>query len=654
MILLPGSRREISECAWLFVLRFLVSAFKKLIILIVAGAMVLAAAPVLSASDSGAGPALVCLDPGHGGAESGAVYNGVIEKIPNLDIALRVRPILQSMGYAVRMTRETDATVSLQQRCDIANSAHADIFVSIHNNAYLTTSEGTETYCYYNSVDGRKLATDIHSEVVKRVRLPDRGVKQAGFYVLKHTDMTSALVEGCFLTNPAEAKLLQQANFRQKVAEGIAAGINTYLLDPGQFDEYLLLQNPDPKKTAELEIHYMRGDGVEKVYRQTIPPRARRTIHVDEYVRNSDVSTFIRSKNGVPVIAERAQYFSFDRGRGGTGAPGVTAPAKKWYLAEGSTNWNLSTFVLIQNPSDTANSATVQLMGEDGATNRKTYALRPHSRFTLDCSTVPGFGKADFSIKVNSELPVVVERAMYFTDHIGMFGGHDSPGLTAPETHWYLAEGYTGGQFDTYILLQNPNNKPARATVTYMLPRGAAKTVDYELVPDSRKTIHVDDVPGLEDTDVSFLIASDLPILAERSMYFDYFGITEGSNSTATDSPSTNWYLAEGYTGNGFDTYMLLMNPGEQDAKATLQFMPENGASKNYTLNIPARSRRTVKVNDVEGMNGLSFSTYVKSNHPVVAERSKYYWYGDKSGGDDVMGAKAPSLEWYFAEGCTR
>lgn len=654
MILLPGSRREISECAWLFILRFLVLAFKKLIILAAAGAMVLAAAPVLSASDSGTGPALVCLDPGHGGAESGAVYNGVVEKIPNLDIALRVRPILQSMGYAVKMTRETDATVSLQQRCDIANSAHADVFVSIHNNAYLTTSEGTEAYCYYNSVDGRRLATRIQSEVVNSIRLPDRGVKQAGFYVLKNTDMTAALVEGCFLTNPAEAKLLKDSKFRQKIAEGIAAGINSYLLDPGQFDEYLLLQNPDPKKTAELEIHYMRGDGVEEVYRQTVPPQARRTIHVDEYIRNSDVSAFIRSRNGVPVIAERAQYFAFDEGRGGHGAPGVTAPSRVWYLAEGSTNWNLNTFVLIQNPSDSKNSATVQLMGEDGSTTRKTYSLSPHSRFTLDCSTVAGFEKADFSVKVSSKLPVVVERAMYFNDHIGMFGGHDSPGFTTPGTRWYLAEGYTGGRFDTYLLLQNPNNAQAKATITYMLPRGAAKTVVYKLVPNSRKTIHVDDVPGLEDTDVSFVVASDLPILAERSMYFDYFGITEGSNSTATDSPSTNWYLAEGYTGDGFDTYVLLMNPGGQEARATLQFMPESGALKKYTLNIPPRSRRTVKVNDVEGMNGLSFSTRVRSNRPVVVERSKYYWYGDKSGGDDVMGAKEPSLEWYFAEGCTR
>jgi N-acetylmuramoyl-L-alanine amidase len=629
-------------------------ALKKLTISVLAAALVLAAAPALPASESGAGPALVCLDPGHGGADSGANYNGVMEKVPNLDIALRARPILQSMGYAVKMTRETDATVSLEERCRIANSARAAIFVSIHNNAYLTTSEGTETYCYYSSVDGRRLATRIHAEVVKRIKLPDRGVKQAGFYVLKNTNMPAALLEGCFLTNPSEAKLLKDARFRQKIAEGVAAGVNSFLQDPGQFDEYLLLQNPDPQKAAELEIHYMRGDGVEEEYRQWVPPHTRRTIHVDEYIRNNDVSTYIRSRNGVPVIAERSQYFAFDLGRGGTCAPGVTAPHTEWFLPEGSTTWNLNTFVLIQNPAEVRNSVTVRLMGEDGSTNRRTFTMLPHARSTLDCSTVAGFEKKDFSVKVSSKLPVVVERAMYFNDHDGMFGGHDSPGLASPGQRWYLAEGYTGGQFYTFLLLQNPNTVPARATVAYMLPKGAEKTVDYKLLPNSRKTICVDEVPGLADTDVSFQITSDLPILAERSMYFNYFGITEGSNSTATRSPSTSWYLAEGYTGQGFDTYVLLMNPGGQSATATLRFMLENGTSKRVSLNIPARSRRTVKVNDVAGMNGVSFSTRITSSRPVVVERSKYYWYGDKSGGDVVMGAKKPSLEWYFAEGCTR
>ncbi len=616
--------------------------------------LVLAAAPVQGAAPTGRGAPLVCLDPGHGGDDSGANYNGVMEKVPNLDIALRVRPILQSLGYNVVMTRETDTTVSLQQRCDIANAAHADIFVSIHNNAYTVDSKGTETYSYYNAPDGKRLATFIHQQVVQRIKLTDRGVKEAGFYVLKHTNMTSALIEGCFLTNPDEAKLLGDPAFRQKIAEGIAAGIHLYLVDPGRFDEFLLLQNPDANRDADVEVHYMRGDGVEEIYPVLVPHGTRRTIHVDEYIFNNDVSAKVVSTNGVPVVAERAMYFNFEHGRGGTGAPGVSAPSSKWYLAEGSSDWGFTTYVLVQNPSGSSNSVTMQFMRDDGYNAEKTFALAPHSRFTLDCSAVDGFQKADFSVELTSRSPVVVERAMYFSNHNGMAGGHDSPGVTGAGTRWYLAEGYTGGAFDTYILIQNPNGVAAKARVNYLLPGGATVTRDYPVAASSRRTIHVDEVPGLAATDVSFMVESDQPVVVERSMYFDYKGITEGSNSTAVDAPSPTWYLAEGYTGPGFDTYVLLMNPGELGATATLRFMREDGTRVNKVLKVGAHSRRTLRVNDVPGMSGVAFATQVESDQPLVVERAKYYQYDGKSGGDAAMGVPQPALDWYFAEGCTR
>ncbi len=617
----------------------------------VAAALALAAIP--ARAQVGAGAPLVCLDPGHGGEDSGAYYNGVMEKDPNLDIALRARTLLQSLGYRVIMTRETDATVSLQQRCDIANNARADVFVSIHNNAYMTTSEGTETYCYYGSSDGRRLATFVHTEVVKRIQLPDRGVKEAGFYVLKYTNMTSALIEGAFLTNPYEARLLQDPAFRQKIADGVAAGVYRYLIDPGRFDEFLLLQNPDPGRTAEVELRYMRSDGVEEVFSQEVPPGTRRTIHVDEYIYNQDVSTLVKSKNGVPVVAERAMYFNFEKGRGGHGAPGVTAPSTEWYLAEASTDWGFSTYLVVQNPSDSGNSVTMTFMRDDGYNRQQTFALEPHSRFTLDCSIIEGFEKQDFSVKFLSSSPVVVERAMYFRNRFGS-GGHDSPAVTAPSTHWYLAEGYTGGKFDTYLLMANPNPQQATARVTYLLPGGATSAVEYGLQPNSRKTLHVDEVPGLASTDVSFQVDSDLPVIAERSMYFDYNGITEGSNSTGVTMPSTDWYLAEGYTGPGFTTYVLLMNPGGEEAAATLRFMLEDGTLRSCELKVPAGARRTVRVNEVPGMSGVAFATHVQSSQPVVVERAKYYSYGDRSGGDSAAAVTGPSLEWYFAEGCTR
>ncbi|MBU1942403.1 MAG: N-acetylmuramoyl-L-alanine amidase [Actinobacteria bacterium] len=599
--------------------------------------------------------ALVCLDPGHGGPDSGAVANGVLEKDVNLDIGLRAHEELNKLNYDVMMTRTTDVQPTLQERCDMANAARASIFVSIHNNAYTEASQGTETYCYYNSGEGRRLATYIQEQVLLKCERPDRGVKEANFFVLRNTDMPASLVEGAFLTNPAEAALLSDPFFRQNIAEGIALGIHGYFTDTARFDTYMLLANPDGEATAQVQLDYMRGDGVVQSQSLELPPFSRRTIHLDEIVLVNDVSTCVRSTNGVPVIAERAMYFSFERGRGGHAAPGVASPACEWYLAEGSTDWGFDTFVLVQNPDDNENPVTLRFMRSDGYTTDFTYTMDPHSRFTLECPDVEGFEQADFSVKVTAAYPVVVERAMYFNNHDGKAGGQDSPAVTAPATTWYLAEGYTGDGFDTFVLLMNPGGEPARVKVNYLVPGGEVVTGEYEVPAETRRTVHVDEVPGLEDSEVSFAVESDRPVVVERSMYFEYGGVTEGTNSTATDSLANDWFLAEGYTGPGFDTYILLANPTQTDQGANVRFLREDGTTSETSISIPAGCRRTITVNNLAGMENVSFATCVYGTGPIVVERAKYFLYGNnKDGGENSMAVKAPSLAWYFAEGCTR
>jgi len=631
---------------------------RKLVIIAAAALAVasLACPAALAASvpQQGGGLTLVCLDPGHGGADSGANYNGVQEKDVNLDIAMRTKPLIEAMGYRVLMTRTGDQTVSLQERCDIANNANASIFMAIHNNAYTTDSEGTETYAYYDSEDGRRLTTCVHQEVVRRIKRPDRGVKEAGFYVLKHTNMTSALIEGAFLTNVAEAKMLQDPNFRQKIAQGVAAGINDYLVDPGRFDEYILLMNPDAAQKAEVQVTYMNNSGQEDTKDVVVPPLSRYTVHVDDDEPGEDVSTIVTSMNGVPIVAERAMYFGFEKGIGGHDAPGVTAPSTEWYLAEGSSDWGFTTYVCIQNPLEVESDATLSFMLSTGKKIDYKCVVKPRSRYTIDCATVPGVEKADFSIKVKADSPVMVERPMYFKNHNGASGGHDSPGVTAPAKHWYVAEGYTGKGFDTYVLIQNPGTSNASARVDYMLPKGKVVSTTEEIAPHSRKTVHVNEIPGLEATDVSAEVDSSVPVVVERSMYFNYYGIKEGNNSTATTSPSTLWYLAEGYTRAGFDTYVLLENPSETDTGAIVEFMLSDGNTKKIGVTLPARSRQTVRVNEVGGMGAAEFSTKVTCSVPIVVERACYFNYGSKPGGTNDMGVSEPALQWYFAEGCTR
>ncbi|MFH1149381.1 MAG: N-acetylmuramoyl-L-alanine amidase [Actinomycetota bacterium] len=172
---------------------------------------------------------VVCIDPGHGARDTGALENGVGEKDVNLDIALRARRLLEEKGYRVVMTRDSDTNPSLAERCAIANGSGASVFVSIHNNARPPDVQGTTTYHFRDSSDGRLLALYVQKEVVRSIERPDRGTRGSRLYVVSNVTMPSALLEAVFLTDPDEAALIKDPDFRERVAEGVAAGVDAYL-----------------------------------------------------------------------------------------------------------------------------------------------------------------------------------------------------------------------------------------------------------------------------------------------------------------------------------------------------------------------------------------------------------------------------------------
>ncbi|WP_245680817.1 N-acetylmuramoyl-L-alanine amidase family protein [Glycomyces harbinensis] len=174
----------------------------------------------------------VYIDPGHGGDDRGASANGVVEKNVTLDIAKRLREILDRHGYNVRMSRSTDITRSLSYRVNDANSWGASIFVSIHCNA--GGGYGFESYRDDGAVSDRtvRLQNNVHARVIawmnKDQSVTDRGKKAVGFYVVENTNMSAVLTENLFVDNVANANLLKSAAFRQDVALGHYHGINNF------------------------------------------------------------------------------------------------------------------------------------------------------------------------------------------------------------------------------------------------------------------------------------------------------------------------------------------------------------------------------------------------------------------------------------------
>ncbi|ACV64338.1 N-acetylmuramoyl-L-alanine amidase [Desulfofarcimen acetoxidans DSM 771] len=177
------------------------------------------------------GKKLIAIDPGHGGKDCGAIgCTGLYEKDVTLDVSRQVVDLLKNSGYDAVLTRTDDTYVGLDERTDYANSLNADLFVSVHiNSSEAQTPSGTSTH--YRSEEGKVLSTYIQSALIAGLGRKDRGVLYNNFAVLRTSNMTSALAELAFISNPEEESLLKTADFRSKAAQAIVQGINNYYRD---------------------------------------------------------------------------------------------------------------------------------------------------------------------------------------------------------------------------------------------------------------------------------------------------------------------------------------------------------------------------------------------------------------------------------------
>jgi N-acetylmuramoyl-L-alanine amidase len=233
---------------------------------------------VLLALPAFARPPRIVIDPGHGGTQEGALGpKGALEKDLALNLAQRLKAALEArLDAKVTLTRTRDALVHLSQRVALANREHPDLFVSLHANSMPTRAlrartQGIETYFLSASASGEearktaarenaegpqerrgpgddtlafilqdlqrteahgdssRLAYSVQQALVRTSGAEDRGVQQAPFYVLTGVDAPAILVEVGFISNPEEAKKLFSAAYQEKVADGIASGVERFL-----------------------------------------------------------------------------------------------------------------------------------------------------------------------------------------------------------------------------------------------------------------------------------------------------------------------------------------------------------------------------------------------------------------------------------------
>lgn len=168
----------------------------------------------------------ICLDPGHGGSDPGAVGNGLLEKTINLDITNRAYPLFVSDAASMNRTRSTDVYVSLQGRCDISNNWGAELFECSHCNA--GGGVGTETFAQGPGGTAEQLAGHIQSELLSHMGTVNRGVKFTNFYVLVNTVATATLAEVAFIDNAGDAAKLASTTYRQEAARAYLHATQSY------------------------------------------------------------------------------------------------------------------------------------------------------------------------------------------------------------------------------------------------------------------------------------------------------------------------------------------------------------------------------------------------------------------------------------------
>ncbi len=221
---------------------------------------------------------IVAIDAGHGGEDEGCSRGNAREKDINLGIAKATEALLSDMGYQVLLIREEDEDRSLEERVQIANRAEADIFISIHQNAceeQVSSVSGIEVW--YNETKGedgsRRLARLIHEDVLLYTEARDRSlVADESLYVIRETRMPACLVETGFLSNKTERELLVTEDYQNKLAEGIASGVDLYFFpktmyltfDDGPSEENTMAVLDILKRHNIKATFFLVGESVEK------------------------------------------------------------------------------------------------------------------------------------------------------------------------------------------------------------------------------------------------------------------------------------------------------------------------------------------------------------------------------------------------------
>jgi hypothetical protein len=326
---------------------------------------------------------------------------------------------------------------------------------------------------------------------------------------------------------------------------------------PG-FDSFLCLQNPQATD-AEVAITYMKGDGSNQRQDLVVPAQTRSTVKVNEVIGQEDseacdFSARVESTNGVGIVAERPMYFAYKGDwTGGHCQGGATSGFPAQYFAEGTCRPGFDPYICIQNPGEAAAEVTITYMKGDGGNVTQSLSVAPSSRSTVTVKDLLGEAEDnahDFSAKVEctNGQQIIAERPTYFNYRSVWTGGHDEAGLPGPAGKFYFAEGTVRPGFESYICIQNPEDRAAQVRVTFMKGNGTTQVEEIAVPALSRYTMSVGDT--YDGTSLTDAYERYLASFFQECLYYQTIGAISQCNALDNVTPkSSSYWLKNTYLG---------------------------------------------------------------------------------------------------------
>ena len=361
----------------------------------------------------------------------------------------------------------------------------------------------------------------------------------------------------------------------------------------------------------------------------------------------ADASAFV-GQEACLRFAQVGNQLSFHAGVDDVNIDLQPTPGTLWYFAEGFTGNGWETYTYLLNDGATVANVTVIYLLLGGGTVTKELSLAPETRRTLfanDPGDGPGPDQA-FGVRITSDQPITAQQVL-----IDVPGGlaHGTAGSRVLSYTWYFAEGFTGNGWLTFISATNPGQSAADVTVIYHKTDGTSVEVTKSLGPQSRETfVGHEDVPN---SAFSVEVLSTQPIVAQEVL-IDTVGLLAHGTIGSTTS-GTQWYLAEGYTGDFWLTFISVGNLGTQPATVTATYNLLGADPVERVIVVPAGARGTFAGHeDATGVGpGQAFGVSISSDVPIVVQQVLIDPKPGVAVAHGVMAAESLGTEFTFSGG---